>query len=539
MNNFKILPIILMGFLFLFTGEVLALYNTYPSIGGKTLSGDASLTSLVIYLFILITAAGAVIMFAMAVKVGLGMMTGGNTAEAKRELRGSLIGFCVLLSVYLIINSINPEILRIVDIEGECVDGFSVKVKTIQKSDDGKEEETISDACINSDNPDLPEIINGETSGKITPGLFKMVVGYSEPNYQGDATILFNGGNSSGGGISLAGFKSVRMLGNLGGVYLYSKENQQLAPNTSPAPVFTKSGIEDFSKLGIFNIIKSLEALSIDYATPIVDPTDKTNTIIRDLYYGIVFTEPGYRGECEIFDKKINFTPASVAVVSSRQKKNEGGKNYVYLYPVIDCGKTSNKDEDEETVPESLLPVCGSADGKYYANKPFSNSLCKAPAKVSSEGIWGGGDSPWGWHCVNDTGDFKACATISKSEIQDGEEYNPGTEESTDLEALKKVCKIEIPKPGTPADELKKIINGECGEIFSKGNGEFYSVVSFKVDAPAAVVIEGSNGSCIYFDEANIERGGSCVGDIRGSSVFDTSTEKGAVRPEKIAIVPQ
>ncbi len=101
---------------------------------------------------------------------------------------------------------------------------------------------------------------------------------------------------------------------------------------------------------------------------------------------------------------------------------------------------------------------------------------------------------------------------------------------------MKKVCKIKVPEAGAEVSfvDLKEA----CGDVFESGkDGKIYDIRSIKVDAMASVVIRGSNKKCLYVSRRQIERSGGCIGELRGSDVYDTSLLKEAVRPKSIVIM--
>lgn len=56
-------------------------------------------------------------------------------------------------------------------------------------------------------------------------------------------------------------------------------------------------------------------------------------------------------------------------------------------------------------------------------------------------------------------------------------------------------------------------------------------------DGKGAVVVMGTNGTCAYFDSGSISQGSNCVGDLRGTGVYEGGSVLG-IRPEKVIVIP-
>jgi len=323
---------------------VMAMMNTYPTIGGITLTDESSFSDMALYFFSLLIALGAVIMFFVTLGIGLKMITGGTFSEAKSRFRGALIGFVILLSTYLIANTINPELLRVKDPVDTCINGFGIKFKKTVETEEGEKE--IKDyICIKRDVPDLPEVESMEKS-EITPCTYKAVIGYSEPNYQGSPTILFDDTTPQDAGcpvpdIDLKGFKSVRVLSKLPGFYNITENGDKY---------YIGEEIDDLAKLEYYQGVSAGEILHREYVNHITDPTNYNNKIIKDYYYLAAFAEQGYRGSCvvrsDLKDDSIGLAGGanSLVTIRSRVKEKKPKDSYIYLYPVPSCGKTINED---------------------------------------------------------------------------------------------------------------------------------------------------------------------------------------------------
>ena len=67
------------------------------------------------------------------------------------------------------------------------------------------------------------------------------------------------------------------------------------------------------------------------------------------------------------------------------------------------------------------------------------------------------------------------------------------------------------------------------------GNSDIQSIEI--PDGKGAVVVIGNNGTCAYFDTNKTTQGGNCVGDLRGTGVYEGGSIFG-VRPVKVMIIP-
>ncbi|MFA5080234.1 MAG: C1 family peptidase [Candidatus Paceibacterota bacterium] len=108
------------------------------------------------------------------------------------------------------------------------------------------------------------------------------------------------------------------------------------------------------------------------------------------------------------------------------------------------------------------------------------------------------------------------------------------------------VCKIEIPELESESEimNFEKLISEQCaGKFLKTKSGKTYDIISFKIGGPAGVVIKGSNGNCLYWDTASVEKTGSCVNELRGSDIFNTNIIAEAlgktVKPKSIIVFPK
>ncbi|MCK9393503.1 MAG: C1 family peptidase [Candidatus Paceibacterota bacterium] len=140
-----------------------------------------------------------------------------------------------------------------------------------------------------------------------------------------------------------------------------------------------------------------------------------------------------------------------------------------------------------------------------------------------------------------------ACFSLPSSTISPAEPIpDPEPDPVYGVGGLYDVCKIEIPdlEAGDKIADFEKLISEQCaGKFLKTKSGKTYDIISFKIAGPAGVVIKGTNGNCLYWDTANVEKTGSCVNELRGSDVFNTNIIAEAlgmtVKPKSIIVFPK
>ncbi|MCK9577909.1 hypothetical protein M0R01_00250 [bacterium] len=580
--------------LLLFFGEIVfALENSYPTIAGKTINETSGFLDFVAYGFVACIAIGGVIMFAVLLRAGFVMATGaGNGATAKRELFRSAIGLFLLLCTYLIINTINSSILSPSDIDKPCVDGISME--TVSEND----EKDIHKLCIKSSLPEIGKIKEVKPSS-FTSCAVKSVISYSNKNYEGVATTLFNDTTSRTVGckytVNGVSGKSVKIVPKLAGIYLYDQGGYKVG--SPEAPVYLGNGSEDLSQYGFDNKSRSINVISLDYSkNPLKNPDDPDDSIIYNYYGALLFEHPGYRGKCLTIDATNNALKTekteinnemdlsgedgsagiSSAVVFNKKvhKKESDTKSYVYLYAVPNCGENKNQDDEvekEKELKEEEEEKKESSENflSFFLNpiqvisQKFTYSLNKLPTPNSIISL-ASKDIKKTFNIKTDIGTAYAKDITSTSYNEKKESFEISEKENTEqispaeplpdintdpifgVGGLYDVCKIEIPKIGakTSLGDFEKSIAKECEGLFKKtADGKTYDIISFKFGGPAIVAIRGSNDNCLYWNSASIEKTGSCVSELRGSDIFDTSIISNvigtAARPKNIIIIPK
>lgn len=92
-----------------------ALELEYPTFNGQTLSLGMPLDQLVIWIYTLMVSISGLAAFAMIVWGGVQWMTStgspAKTSEAKDRIQSALMGLLLILSSYIILKLINPDLL--------------------------------------------------------------------------------------------------------------------------------------------------------------------------------------------------------------------------------------------------------------------------------------------------------------------------------------------------------------------------------------------------------------------------------------------
>lgn len=616
--------VLLLAIPFLLSFEkVFALENTYPSIAGKTLTENSGFLDFVAYGFAFCIALGGVIMFAILVKAGLEMITGAGTHEnAKNSLIRASFGFGLLLSTYLILNTINSAFINPQSVDQPCVNGVAIKIAK-QADDNGTVKEKLYDLCVKSSSPDISTIKEVKESDFPSCSV-KSVISYSDINYQGTITEVFNDTTNKtkncGYQISQLNGKSIKIIPKQTGIYLYDKEDYKVG--SSSAPIFIKSGTNDLNKNDFDNKTRSINVISADYSEePVLANGDSRDYVTHDYYGAFVFENPEYAGKCLAIDSNndslvqadkaigsvdlTGSTSSSLGITSvivfnktiHTLKPKE--KSYIYLYAVKNCGKNINKDvkniENKNTnenneennkeegkieepntdnlwsfndfityLSKKIIFALGEIPSVNIFNKnTFASASTIVAEATCTDGdkdgycYWEGATKPAS--CLATCKAEKDCndndSAIKKAEsngqclsgISPADPVpDPIVDPDFGIGGLYDVCKIEIPeiKKDTKVMDLEKLISEECSGKFQKTKkGEAYDIVSLKFGGPARVVIKGTNGNCHYFDSSTIEGTGSCVADLRGTDIFDTTILSNvlgsAVRPKSIIIIPK
>jgi len=267
--------LILASFLLVFIcfSFVYALEGEYPEAGGVKPDETTTLPQYIVYLFNFSIAIAGIVAFGVIVWSGIKILTSPDDPEtrkdAKTKIIGALLGIIILLSSYLILTTINPQWIMI---------GLGEPLKPVTGiyliNSKGEKEYITQDAPKITFDANLLEFLS-------TKDELLSVFIYGGELYQGTETEVPNPKVSSSSTVqsSIPTPKSIALIWNRPGVYLYPKTNYESRPRFFNGSVMNLSDY-DFDKKA-----KSLEFID--------GPNVK---------YGIImFTEPGERGSCGLF----------------------------------------------------------------------------------------------------------------------------------------------------------------------------------------------------------------------------------------------
>lgn len=119
MKNFYLIFLIILP-LFLYAGVCFAggsLELTYPTIGGNTLTIQTDLPHLVEYVFNLAIGISGLLAFGVLIYSGIRYLTSvgnpGTMKDAQDRIRDAFLGLIILLCSWIILNTINPDLIDI------------------------------------------------------------------------------------------------------------------------------------------------------------------------------------------------------------------------------------------------------------------------------------------------------------------------------------------------------------------------------------------------------------------------------------------
>ncbi|MCK9445811.1 pilin [bacterium] len=344
----------------------------YPTIAGITITESTSAADFIIYLFNLGIAVGAFIAVIMVFMAGFEWLTSsGNPSKvesAKGKIINTLFGVCVLFGCYLILNTINSQLASVTINNLDCNYGLVVSVK---KASDGK----IEQVCMDGDQNNISDTIISTVKWNFPVGYLLKAYVYSEPNYKGTITEIDCENKACDGDI--AGAKSVYLLLNKPGIYLYDDNNYKSAsPAVKSYPLVTSSSIPDLSSINSFdNFTKSLK---------IVNP-DQTKEQIQ--YQAVVFKDPNYQGRCAFVATWVpdmdqapdgNYTDnigdnmiSSIIVAKANldQSKIFEKRGEIILYTKTNCGRSGASEE----IKSCSIPIRSISEGQVNILKQCPN----------------------------------------------------------------------------------------------------------------------------------------------------------------------
>jgi len=308
--------ILLIFLLLLSFQSAYAVENNYPEIktpfGTYSINESSTLTDYVSYAFMMIIAMGAVILLVILIWSGVNfIMSGGDPgriSKAREMAINGFMGMIILLSVFLILNSINPGIVNTENPNlSECSEGG-----ILLTLNDGT---NITKKCINSSNGKIEQnIVGAEWFFDI--GQVKEVWAFDDYDFVTNPTKIFQDATEEGGASfsncgpreivkgtplsNLLGKKSIYIMPRLHGFYFYDQENYGIK---NYKPFFTSQSVPN-----IADKYPGFENKASSFST-IAD----TSRVIGISYVcdiqpkAIIFEEANYSGKCSlVYSSKSN-----------------------------------------------------------------------------------------------------------------------------------------------------------------------------------------------------------------------------------------
>lgn len=332
-----------MNYKLLFTTLFLLLIVVSPTlaafsyeIAGITISDKTTAAELIVYFFNIGIMIGSFLAVVMVLTSGFDYLTSsGNVSKlesAKKRLQNSTLGMVVLLGAYIILSSINPQLLTVKIDKLECSEGI------VLTTSNGR-------VCVAKSTENITYKISSSSEWLFPANSVYKAYAYTEPNYGGTITEVPFGGSIPDG------TKSIWIVEDNDGLYLFDYDNLKPGAST-PYPRFINKSIKNLQEYGLDNKIGSI---------------DLHNKDIKNIYQGILFTDPGNSGKCSyirsgIPDLSINYkgyylpaigkdTLSSIIVFKVSNSTEEKGA--VNFYKAKNCQKgfEINVDEDGKVKP--------------------------------------------------------------------------------------------------------------------------------------------------------------------------------------------
>ncbi len=214
-----IFPLLLLGFLVFSFGVFAAqkpLEQSYPTALGKQLTNQSTLPDLIAYLYNFAIMIAGIAVFFMLVIGGFKYLTSagdpGKAKEAKDQLTSSVFGLILLLSSFLILNTINPQLTTLTP------PWIGSQTPCDAKTDKTQSECPAGEKCIGDIKPD-----DNKKDGKCfpaSPGI-KEVAGLEQIK---DGVLLFEKSQFEGGAYIL---KTENPVNNFNSVKFNSQDNEE------------------------------------------------------------------------------------------------------------------------------------------------------------------------------------------------------------------------------------------------------------------------------------------------------------------------
>jgi hypothetical protein len=311
----KVLLALIFVFLFVAIAGVHALEVQYPeviTITGEhvTINDDTTPTGYVVYIFYFLVALAGVIAFMVVVWGGFNLfMAGGESgkvSEAKNQILGAFIGLLVLFSIYIILGTINRNILEVNLNAFNCNDAqLPICVETTKVIDatvDPPKTKVLTDMSIPKANDNLI-LKEGESITIKKYQNLQEIWGFTQTGFKGSPILVYRASSPIADlpedGIKLSpttdGTKllSYKIIDRLEGIYLYDNINTTVGDG-SVAPYYLNTNVPDFSKTSPQFFKKAQSA-------QVIAPRYNSSTAAGILPTAIFFSEPQYRGFCRVF----------------------------------------------------------------------------------------------------------------------------------------------------------------------------------------------------------------------------------------------
>lgn len=258
-------------------------------IGEFIITDQTTPEEVISYIFQILVGIGALMAVAMVIMAGVEWMTSdGNPGKidgAKTKIKNALLGVGVLLGSYLILYTINPQILNVQIEDLRCDYGIIVNTAEPPK----KEALRCVDGSTEKIGYDIYETKN-EHQWNFPSKSILQAFAYDGENYTGvrRTFVMDATGNISG---DISGAKSIYFLRNNPGVYLYDGVNYSLG--TAPYPLYTFTSIVNLSGFNFNNKAQSIK---------IINPPEEGT---YDKYRAVLFTSQNYEGMCSLISDSI------------------------------------------------------------------------------------------------------------------------------------------------------------------------------------------------------------------------------------------
>ncbi|MCK9577910.1 pilin [bacterium] len=483
-------------FLFLFvSNEVFG--ADWPTIGKSSISSESGTAEVAVYFLTLATAAGSVIMAIMIMKGGFDFMNaGGNLGKisrAKNQIIGSAIGMLILLGVFIILNTINSELVSPKNVKTECVIGIKRKITQVYEKENGKQEKRVSELCYNTDQPDLEKDFSENTSyedlgSSYPPCVLREVITFSEKDYQGKRTVIFKDDGSNdddcppANKIKFGSAKSVKIFMKKDGVYLYGNSlSGSDSADEEIGPIHFSKGVEDLSSTNFNDKAQRIEIVNKGLLAN-GNPFGDGNISYGNFYGAILFSEANYRGKC--------FAKTSRNIDQSKED-DDGWASLVF---------------QKDFATGEKVDLRGSLSSMIVFKSPLTLNEDKAVGSVDIYAV-------------------PNCGDISKDPSVDDGKYD--------------ICHINISPGSNGFQNLEKIFfekvnNSACLDDFKDKKDGRYPIQSFRINGAAGVVLKSDAGNCHYFDVKTNDRRGNCFTNLQDT--FKTSL--GQEKIKTIMIIP-